>query len=85
MLPLGTAYYFHEFSDLSPLVGSIARDNRILDATSDMVAQDFFLGASKRRPDRRNLRDDVDAIAIFFDHPNKTADLTLDSIKPLKR
>jgi hypothetical protein len=73
MLPLGTAYHFHEFSDLSPLLGSIARDDRILDATSDMVAQDFFLHASKRCPDRGNLRDDVDAIAILFDHANKTA------------
>src|SRR6266568_7874086 len=88
-LALGAGYDFHQFGNLSPLFGAIARDDRILDTMSDMIAQDFFLRASKRRTHRgdlRNgdLRNDVDAIPIFFDHPSETANLAFDPIESFK-
>src|SRR5260370_37235424 len=49
----------------------------------DMIAQDFFFRAQKRRAHGRDLRDDVDAIAIVLDHPPKPADLALDAFEPL--
>lgn len=82
-LTLGAGYHGHQFGNLTPLFGAIARDNRILNAVSDMVAQDFFLRASQGCPYRGNLRDDVDAIPIFFDHPGKTANLACDPVEPL--
>lgn len=84
MLALDARYDFHQFGNLSSLFGSIARNDRILDAMSDMVAQNLFLHASKRRACRRNLRNDIDAIPIFLDHPGKTADLAFNPIEPLK-
>ena len=83
-LTLGAGYDIHQFGNLTPLLGAIARDDRILDAMTDMVAQDFFLRASQGCPYRGNLRDDVDAIPIFFDHPGKAADLACDPVEPLK-
>ena len=84
MLTLGAGYDFHQFGDLSPLFGAVARNNRILNAMRDMVAQDFFLCASKRCAHRGNLRDNVDAIPIFFNHPAKTAHLACDPVEPLE-
>src|SRR6266702_7150746 len=83
-LALGAGYDFHQFGNLSPLFGAIARDDRILDTMSDMIAQDFFLRASKRRTHRGDLRNDVDAIPIFFDHPGETANLAFDPVKSFK-
>ena len=46
----------------------------------DVVAEDFLLGATQRRPDRRDLRDHVDAIAVFLDHAGESADLAFDPV-----
>lgn len=83
-LALSAGYDFHQLGNLSPLFGAIARDDRILDAGRDMVTQDFFLRASKRRTHCRDLRDDVDAIPIFLNHPGKTTNLALDPVEPFK-
>ena len=42
--------------------------NRMFHAMRDVVTQDFLLHTPQRRARRRDLRDDVDAIAIIFDH-----------------
>src|SRR5882724_13069372 len=52
----------------------------------DVIAQDFFLDPPQRRAHRRNLRDDVDAVALFLDHLRYAADLALDPAQaPLQR
>ncbi len=56
----------------------------MLDAMGDMVAQDLLLDAAECRFCRRDLRDDVDAIAVVLDHARQPADLALDSFKPFK-
>ena len=33
---------------------------------------------------RRDLREDVDAVLVFFDHPLQPADLALDAAQPLQ-
>lgn len=48
-LAISAGYHVHQFSNLSPLFGTIARDDGVLNAISDMVAQDFLFGAAKRR------------------------------------
>src|SRR5215471_3722751 len=37
-------------------------------AVADVIAQDFLLDAAKRRPRRRKLGYDVDAVTALFDH-----------------
>ena len=69
----------HEFRDLPPLLGAIACDDCVLDAMSDMVAQEFFLHAAKGSPGGGNLRHDVDAISISLNHSPKATDLPLRS------
>lgn len=48
-----------------------------------VIAKDFFLHTRESRTNGRNLRDDVDAIAIVIDHTNKAANLTLDAVEAL--
>jgi hypothetical protein len=50
-----------------------------------VVAQNFLLGPAQRRPHRRDLRDDVDTIALVFDHTVESAHLALDAVEPLER
>jgi hypothetical protein len=83
-LAFGACYDLHQFGNLTPLFGAIARDDRMFDAMSDMVAQDFLLRTSQGCSYCGNLRDDVDAISIFFDHPGETANLAGDPVEPLK-
>ena len=51
-----------------PLILLVAAGDGVLDAMRDVVAENFLLGAAQRRPDRRDLRHDVDAVAVFLDH-----------------
>lgn len=50
----------------------------MFDTVANMIAQDFFFKATQRGPDSGDLRHDVDAVAILFDHAGKPADLPLD-------
>jgi hypothetical protein len=52
----------HQFGDLVALVRLVAAGDGALDAMADVIAQDLFLDPPQRGTDRRNLRDDVDAI-----------------------
>ncbi len=54
----------------------------MFDAVTHMVTQYFFLDAPQRRPDRGNLRDDVDTIAILFDHAGNAPHLSFDALEP---
>ena len=55
----------------------------MLDAMGDVIAQDLLLEAPQRGAHRRNLRDDVDAIAILIDHARDAAHLALDPVQAL--
>lgn len=56
----------------------------MLHAVGDMIAQDFLLEAPQRGAYRRNLRHDVDAVAILLDHARNAANLSFDAIEPLR-
>src|SRR5262249_37743226 len=82
-LTLGPAHDRHQLFDLSALIGLVAGDDRTFDAMGDVVAQDFLLHAPKRGAHRRNLRHDVDAIAVLVDHAGDAAHLALDPAQAL--
>jgi hypothetical protein len=74
--------HFHEFGNLAPLFGSVACDDRRLDAMAYVIAQDFLFGAAQRGTHRRDLGNDIDAVSILFEHPGKATHLAFDSIEP---
>src|SRR5215475_9815637 len=82
-LALGAAHDRHQLFDLSALIGLVAGDDRPFDAMGDVVAQDFLLHAPKRGAHRRNLRHDVDAVAVLVDHAGDAAHLALDPAQAL--
>src|SRR5438045_9061313 len=43
-----------------------------------MISEHFFLDAAERGAHRRDLRDDIDAIAVLVDHFGQAANLALD-------
>jgi len=51
---------------------------------ADVVMHEFLFDAPQRRPNRADLRDDIDAVAILFDHTRKAAHLTFDAVEPLQ-
>jgi hypothetical protein len=55
----------------------------VLHAVGDVIAQHFLFQAPQSRANRRNLRHNVDAVAILLDHPGDAAHLTLYSIQAL--
>jgi hypothetical protein len=63
-------------SYLLALLVLIARGYRMLDAMPHMVAEQLLLDAAERRADRRNLRYDINAVAVFLDHAGDAANLT---------
>src|ERR1700704_1708399 len=68
----------HQLGDLAALIRFVAGRDRVLDAVSHVVAEDFLLEPAQGRPHRRDLRHDVDAIAVFFHHARQSAHLALD-------
>jgi hypothetical protein len=51
---------------------------------ANVLLKDLLLNAPKRRPYSCDLRDDVNAVAIFVYHAGETANLTLDPIEALQ-
>lgn len=80
---IGTRYDVHQLDDLASLLCPVSGSDGILDAMGNMVLQDFFFRPSKCCAHRSDLRDDVDAIAIVFNHAGEAADLTFDPAEPL--
>ena len=73
-----------QLAHLAALVGLVAGRDRVLDTMGDVIAQDFLLDPAQRRPRRRDLGDDVDAIAVVLDHAGEAADLSLDPVQALE-
>jgi hypothetical protein len=78
MLPVGPADYGHQFRDLFPLIGLVAAGDRVFDAMRHVILQNLFFDAPQRGPHRRDLGDDVDAVAVLLNHFGQAADLALD-------
>src|ERR1700722_15382238 len=74
----------HQLGDLAPLLGLIARRDRLFDAMGGVIGEDFLFGAAQRRAHRRKLRDDVDAIAVVLDHAREPTNLALDPLQPFQ-
>ena len=83
-LAVGATHHVHQLGDLATLLDLVARGDRAFDAVGDVIAQDFLLGAAQCRTHGRDLRDDVDAVAIVLDHPVEAANLALDAFEPLE-
>jgi hypothetical protein len=80
---IGTRYDVHQLGDLASLLCAVSGGDGILDAMGNMVLQDFFFRPSECRAHRSDLRDDIDAVAIVFNHASKAADLAFDPAEPL--
>ena len=76
--------HIHELGDFLTLLVGIAADDGVLDTMPDVVAKDFLLDPSQRRPNGRDLRDDVDAVAVLVDHAREAAHLPLDAAQALQ-
>ena len=82
-LPIGSTNDSHEFRYLFPLIDLVAARDRMLDAMRHVIPEHFFLDTPERGPDRRDLGNDIDAIAVLLDHPGQTPNLTLDPAEAL--
>ena len=71
-------------ADLAPLLGLVAGGDRVLDAMRRMIGEDLLLGAPQRGAHRRELRHDIDAIAVVLDHAREAAHLALDPFQPFE-
>src|SRR5262249_61736423 len=69
----------HQLVHFAPLLGLVARCNRVLNAMRGMIGEDLFLGAPQRGPYRRELGNDVDAIAIVPDNGGEAANRALET------
>jgi hypothetical protein len=49
----------------------------------DVLTQDFLLDPAQRSPDRSDLCDDVDAVAILLDHAGNSTHLAFDTAEAL--
>lgn len=55
----------------------------MLNTMTDVILQDNLLNPTKRCPHSCDLRNDIDAIAIFIDHAREPPYLAFYPIKPL--
>ena len=78
-LAVGTTNDVYQFRYLLTLIDFVAACNRVFDAMRDVILQHFFLDAAERGTNRGNLRDDIDAVTIVFDHFKQAADLAFDT------
>lgn len=63
LLPVGAAHDVHQLGDLAALLGAAAGRDRMLETMRHVIAQNLLFGTPQRRPYRRNLGDNVDAVA----------------------
>src|SRR4051812_8894281 len=82
-LPVRPANHGHQFRYLCALIRLVATRNRVFDAMRHVILEHFFLDAPQRRTDRRDLGDDIDAIAVLVHHPGQAAHLALDAVQTL--
>ena len=79
-----SAYDAHEFFNFATLVGFVARVDRMFDTVCPVVSENFLLNASQCRSNGSDLRDDVDAVAVFRDHSGQAAYLTFNAVEAFR-
>jgi len=79
------AQYIHELGNLAALLGPVTARDGMLNAICHMVGEDFLLHRAQSGSHCRNLRNDVDAIAVCLDHAGETTDLALDALQAFQR
>jgi hypothetical protein len=78
------AQHFDDLGDLFALVLLVAAGDGVFDAMADVIAQDFFFGATQGRPHRRNLGEDVDTIAAVLNHAGQATNLAFYAFEPFQ-
>ena len=56
----------------------------MLDAMSNVLLQNLLFDAPQGSSYSRDLRNDVDAVAVFLNHAGNAAHLSLDASEPLQ-
>jgi hypothetical protein len=67
-LPIRPTDYGHQFRDLPALIDLVSTHDGVFNAMRHVISQHFFLDAPERGPHGRNLRDDINAVAVLLDH-----------------
>jgi hypothetical protein len=83
-LAVGSSQNSHQFGNLFALFGDVTARHCVGNAVPDMILQNSLFDATQCGANGGYLRNDVDAIAVLFDHPRDAADLTLDFIETLE-
>ena len=78
-LTISPTYHGHQFRYFFPLIDLVAACNRVFDAKRHVISEYLFLNAPKRSTYSRDLRDDIDAIAVLLDHLRQAANLPFDT------
>jgi hypothetical protein len=81
---VGARQHVDQLVHFAALLTAVAAGDRVLDAVADMILQNLLLDSPQRSAHRRNLREDVNAVAVALDHAGDSADLALDSIEAAK-
>src|SRR2546423_14756813 len=84
-LPGGASEQLDQFSRLLALLLGIATDDRAFDAMMKVALEHFGLDPRERRPNGLQLRQDVDAVAVLFDHARNAAHLAFDSAQAIEQ
>ena len=71
----------HDFGNLLALFTFVAAGYCVFDAVAHVIPEDFLFGAAERGTHGGNLGDNVDAVAVFFDHADDAADLALNAVQ----
>ena len=74
----------NDFRNFLALVLFVATRNGVFDTVADMIAENFLFGTAQGRSHRRNLRDNIDAVAAIFNHAGKTTHLALYAFEPFQ-
>jgi hypothetical protein len=78
-LTIGSPKHFHQFENFLSLLVLVTARYSVLNAMADMIAQNLLLDAPQGGAYGGKLGYYIDTVTIFFDHPRKSAHLTLDT------
>jgi hypothetical protein len=79
VLPVGATHNGHELFDLPALVSLVTGVDRVLDTMGHVVTKDFFFKSPQGGTHSSNLRYDINAISVLFDHFGESSDLPFDA------
>jgi hypothetical protein len=75
---------FQQFVDLGLTIALVAGMKGVRYAVLKVIAQDLLLDTVQRCTHGADLRQHIDAVAVFLDHAGDAADLALDAAEPGK-